>query len=444
MKKGIQTKTPMNNYAAMVIIGVLFFIFGFVNWLNSLLIPYFKLVCNLNNTQSMLVAFIFYFGYFVMAIPSSMILKRTGFKNGIMIGLWIMAAGSLIFIPASCVRSYPMFLLGLFVQATGLTIMQTAANPYVTIMGPIESAARRISIMGVCNKVAGAIAPLIFIHAITKNPDEIDQTKALLSGLDSIQQAGLLNSLASRLIIPYVIMAAVLCCLGIMIRYSPLKEAKEQEAENKRAPAADTRTSILQFPYLILGALAIFFAVGVEVLAVDSIISYSQFNGYSFREAKFFATYTLLIMVISYITGAIVIPRYITQKKVLQVSAILGLMLSAGAIFIVGKPSLWLIASLGLCNALLWPSIWPLALEGLGRFTKQGSAILIMGVVGGAVMPLLYGLLSDHYDQQMGYWIMIPSYAFLLFYAVKGSTWGSHKPLPAEEQPLTIKPTISK
>ena len=268
MTERITINRPGNDYAAMAIIGVLFFIFGFVNWLNSLLIPYFKLVCNLNNTQSMLVAFIFYFGYFVMAIPSSMLLKKTGFKNGIMIGLWIMAAGALVFIPASFVRSYPMFLLGLFVQATGLTIMQTASNPYVTIMGPIESAARRISIMGVCNKVAGAIAPLIFIHAITKNPDEIDQIKTILPGLEPLKQAELLDSLVSRLILPYVIMAAVLFCLGIMIKYSPLKDVKEQDDEDDKALVKDTRTSILQFPYLILGSIAIFFGVGVEVLAV--------------------------------------------------------------------------------------------------------------------------------------------------------------------------------
>lgn len=423
MIKSLAAERPKNNYTAIVIIGALFFIFGFVNWLNSLLIPYFKIVCRLDNMESMLVAFIFYFTYFIMAIPASMMLKKTGFKFGITVGLWIMGLGALVFIPASLTRSYPGFLCGLFVQAIGLTILQTAANPYVTIMGPIESAAKRISIMGGCNKIAGIIAPLIFIHAITKNPDEIDQLKEILPGLGASQQNILLNELVSRLMWPYVTMAVVLFLLGIMIKYSALVDVKDQDQEPEKN-SSDTKTSIFQYPYLILGTLAVFFAVGVEVLAVDSIIGYSQFAGDSFREAKFFASYTLMIMIIGYLAGVIAIPKYISQKSVLQLSAVMGLMLSLGAIFVTGKTSIWLIASLGLCNALLWPSIWPLALDGLGKFTKQGSALLIMGVVGGAVIPLFYGFLSDYYDPQQAYWIMIPCYAFLLFYAVKGSNWG--------------------
>jgi MFS transporter, FHS family, L-fucose permease len=420
------SERPKNNYTAMVIIGALFFIFGFVNWLNSLFIPYFKIVCRLDNMESMLVAFIFYFTYFLMAIPASIVLKKTGFKFGITVGLWVMGLGALVFIPASLSRSYPGFLCGLFVQAVGLTILQTAANPYVTIMGPIESAAKRISIMGVCNKVAGTIAPLIFIRAITKSPDEIDQLKKILPGLGISEQNVLLNELVSRLMWPYIIMAVILFLLGIMIKYSALVDVKDQE-DRPEKDGLGTKTSIFQYPYLILGTVAVFFAVGVEVLAVDSIISYSQFRGDSFKDAKFFASYTLILMIISYMIGVIAIPKYITQKGVLQLSAIMGLILSLGAILITGKASIWLIASLGLCNALLWPSIWPLALEGLGKFTKQGSALLIMGIVGGAVIPLLYGFFSDYYNPQQAYWIMTPSYAYLLFYAVKGSRWGKRK-----------------
>ncbi len=437
----INLRKPKNNYTAIAIIGVLFFIFGFINWLNSLLIPYFKIVCRLDNMEAMLVAFIFYFTYFLMAIPASMVLKKTGFKNGITVGLWIMALGALVFIPASLSRSYPGFLSGLFVQAIGLTILQTAANPYVTIMGPMESAAKRISIMGVCNKVAGTIAPLIFIRAITKGPDEIDHLKKILPGLEISQQTVILNELVARLIWPYIIMASVLFCLGLMIKKSALMDVKEHDEEFGQDIPNKKKTSIFQFPYLILGALAIFFGVGVEVLAVDSIIGYSQFRGDSFREAKFFASYTLMLMIISYLAGVIAIPKYISQKKVLQLSAIIGLILSLGAIFIMGKFSIWLIASMGLCNALLWPSIWPLALEGLGKYTKQGSAMLIMGVVGGAVIPLLYGFLSDHYDPQQGYWIMIPSYVYILFYAVKGNTWGKHKKVPEGRKQLSTLET---
>jgi len=407
------------NLIAIAIIGILFFIFGFVSWLNSLLIPYFKLVCRLDTWESMMVAFAFYFSYFVMAIPSSALLKRTGFKNGMMLGLWVMAVGTVIFIPAALSRNYITFLFGLFVQATGLTILQTAVNPYITILGPLESAAKRISIMGICNKAAGALAPLILIRAITKNPDEIDHLKKLLPSLKQIQQLGILNELSSRLIMPYVIMTIVLFALGLMIRYSNLPEVKEQE-DTSNIETGIQKKNIFQFPYLILGAIAIYFEVSVEVLAVDSIINYSEYMGYSFKEAKFFATYILLIMIISYIAGTIMIPKYIKQKKVLQLSSVMGLVISLSAIFISGKTSVWFIALLGLSNALLWPSIWPLALDGLGRFTKRGSALLIMGVVGGAITPLVYGFLSDYYNPQQAYWVLIPCYAFILFFSVKG------------------------
>jgi glucose/galactose transporter len=409
--------TGKNNYLAILIIGVLFFIFGFISWLNSLLIPYFKLACGLNTRQSMLVAFAFYVSYFVMAIPSSKVLKRTGFKNGMTLGLWVMAVGALLFVPAALSRSYSAFLFGLFVQATGLTILQTASNPYITILGPIESAARRISIMGVCNKTAGALAPLILLSAVTKSPGEIDQLKRVLPGLSLARQTTILNELASRLILPYVVMALVMVVLGLLIRYSPLPDIKEEgEASGK----TEGKKSILQFPHLLLGTLAIFFGVSVEVLAVDSIIGYSEYMGYSFKDAKYFATYTLLIMIISYLAGMMTIPRYIRQKKVLQWSAILGLITSLLAITVAGKMSVWFIALLGLSNALLWPSTWPLALEGLGRFTKQGSALLIMGVVGGAVTPLAYGVLSDRYNPQQAYWILVPCYMFILYFGVKG------------------------
>lgn len=346
-------------------------------------------------------------------------LKRTGFKNGMMLGLWVMVAGTIIFIPAALSRNYLTFLFGLFVQATGLTILQTAVNPYITILGPLESAAKRISIMGICNKAAGALAPLILIRAITKSPDEIDQLKKLLPGLQQTQQVHLLNELSSRLIFPYVVMTIVLLALGFMIRYSKLPDIKEQE-EDDTAGTEIRRKSIFRFPYLILGALAIFFEVSMEVLAVDSIINYSEYMGYSFKEAKYFATYILLIMIFTYIAGAIMIPKYIRQKKVLQLSSLLGLVISFTAIFISGKTSVWFIALLGLSNALLWPSIWPLALDGLGKFTKQGSALLIMGVVGGAITPLLYGYLSDYYNPQQAYWVLIPCYVFILFFSVKG------------------------
>src|SRR6476469_516554 len=225
----MQVNPSKKNYGPMIIIGILFFVFGFVTWVNSVLIPYFKLTCNLSVKEAMLVAFAFYISYFVMAFPSSLILKRTGYKNGMMLGLFVMAAGALIFIPAASTRAYSIFLLGLFVEATGLTLLQTAANPYVTVLGPIESAASRISIMGVCNKVAGAIAPLLLVGAIVKKPDEIDQIKAQLVGMSVPQQNRLLDELAGRLIVPYIIIAAILIGLGLLIKLTHLPDINDEE-----------------------------------------------------------------------------------------------------------------------------------------------------------------------------------------------------------------------
>lgn len=422
-----QSAVPVkSNYRAIFIIGVLFFIFGFVTWINSILIPYFKLTCNLSTGQSMLVAFAFYISYFLMALPASAILRKTGLKNGMMLGLIVMAAGALLFIPAAMTRTYEIFLAGLFIQATGLTILQTASNPYITILGPIESAAKRISIMGICNKAAGAIAPLILIHAITNNPDEIDQVHQQLPSLSAAEQAVLLDELAMRLVVPYIIMAAVLVGLGLMIRLAHLPDVS-QGNDSGSSGAQQDRESIFQYPYLILGAFTVFCSVSVEVTAVDSIIGYAQFMGLSFSDAKYFASYTLVFMIISYIIGVITIPRMISQRKALQWCAVAGFGLTVLAVLLEGKFSVWCISLLGLSNALLWPAIWPLAIEGIGKFTSKGSALLIMGIIGGALTPLLYGYIGDQVNLQQAYWVLAPCYLFILFFAVKGYAIGKNR-----------------
>ncbi len=404
----------------IVIIGILFFVFGFVSWVNAILIPYFELVCGLTATQAMMVPFFFYISYFIMALPSSYVLQQTGFKNGMVLGLLIMALGGLAFMPAASLRLYPLFLAALFIQATGLTILQTASNPYVTILGPIESAAKRISIMGVCNKVAGALAPIILIHAITNSPDEIDQLKAALPHMAAEAATRILDQLSSRLILPYVIIAVVLIGLALLIRLSHLPDVKEE------APAGDSdvRQKLRHYPYALLGAITIFFAVSAEVLVVDSIIGYGQYMAFSFKDAKYLATYTLLLMILSYVLGILLIPKYLSQQKVLALSGVFGLMFAIVTIFIPGQASVWTLCALGLCNALLWPSIWPLALDGLGNLTKKISAMMIMGISGGAVTPLLYGYLTDITNAQKAYWVLVPCYMFILFYALRGCKIG--------------------
>jgi glucose/galactose transporter len=404
----------------MIIIGSLFFVFGFVTWVNSVLIPYFKLTCQLSVKEAMLVAFAFYISYFVMAFPASMILRKTGYKNGMMLGLFVMALGALVFVPAANTRAYIIFLIGLFIEATGLTLLQTAANPYVTILGPIESAASRISIMGVCNKLAGAIAPLLLVGAIVRNPNEIDEVKAKLVNMTVSQQNEVLNELSARLVMPYIVIAAVLIGLGLLIKLTHLPDITDDSSEAAQGKTFTQEKTFFQHSHMIYGAIAIFCAVSVEVLAVDSIINYAQYTGLSFREAKYFATYTLLIMIISYIIGIFTIPKVISQRKALITSATIGVALTLLAVLVKGPTSVWFISALGLSNALLWPSIWPLSLDGLGKSTSKGSALLIMGVVGGALGPLIYGTLSDVSNPQAAYWIMIPFYLFILYFATAG------------------------
>lgn len=408
----------------MIIISGLFFIFGFVTWLNGILIPYLKIACQLSDFQALLVAFSFYISYTIMALPSAWVLKKTGLKNGMMVGLWVMAIGTLIFIPAAMMRTYAIFLIGLFVMGTGLAILQTASNPYVTIMGPRESAAKRISILGICNKAAGAIAPLILAYYILNDGDAF---VANLATLNVEAQTAALDGLARRVINPYIVMTVILFIMGIGVRLSKLPELDMESEDEAGEEKVAKKNSIFGFPHLILGVVALFFYVGVEVIAGDTIIRYGLSLGIELDIAKAFTSYTMAAMVVGYIFGIVLIPKYISQQFALKTSAILGILFSFGAIFTSGLTSVLFVALFGLANALVWPAIWPLAIHSLGKFLKTGSALLIMAISGGAIMPLLWGSLSDNFGSQDAYWIMIPGYLFILFYAVKGHKINSWK-----------------
>jgi len=406
----------------ITIIGALFFIFGFVTWLNATLIPYLRIACELTAFESFWVTFAFYISYFVMAIPSSMVLEKTGFKNGMSVGLITMALGALIFIPAAMTRTYGLFLTGLFIQGTGLAVLQTASNPYVTILGPIESAARRISIMGVANKFAGILSPIILGAVVLTG---IDDLVVRIENMDTIQKAAELDLLAQKVMLPYLIMAAVLFLLAALVRYSALPDV-EPDSNDESIKPHDSRSSIFQYPYLWLGVIAIFVYVGVEVIAVDTLISYGNFLGFDFAEAKFFASFTLGAMIIGYFFGIIAIPNFISQSTALKYFAMLGVILTIIATFTKGYASILMIASLGFANSIMWPAIWPLAIDGLGKFMKIGSALLIMGIAGGAVLPLVYGAMAsaDSIGAREAYWIMVPCYVYIFYFAVKGHKAG--------------------
>ena len=433
MNQNLNVSKPNYN-SQIVIIGILFFIFGFVTWLNSTLIPYLQIACELQTSEAVLVTFAFYISYALMAFPSSWVLKRTGFKKGMMLGLIFMGLGALIFIPAAQTRTYGLFLTGLFVIGTGLALLQTASNPYITILGPIESAAKRISVMGICNKGAGAIAPLIMGAFLLKNSEAII---AKLKIMDSAQKAAELDTLASRVIVPYVIIALVLFLLSLLIFFSNLPEIKAEGEDVQHISSHNDGKTILSFPYLWVGFVTLFLYVGVEVMAGDIIQVYGKSIGISLDIAKHFTTYTMISMLIGYLVGIVTIPKYVSQTKALKTSAILGLIFTLLAIFTSGYTSVLFIALLGLANALVWPAIWPLAIHGLGRFTKSGSALLIVGISGGAILPKIWAALGEHIGFQQAFWIMVPCYLFILYFGAYGHNLGRN----ADTTPLsqTIK-----
>ena len=374
-----------------------------------------------------------------MALPSSAVLKKTGFKNGMSIGLWIMAAGSLIFIPAAMTRTFSLFLTGLFIEGTGLALLQTASNPYITIIGPRESAAKRISIMGIANKFAGAIAPIILASIILKDSHILEEK--LTQAADAVTRSALLDEMAQRVIMPYIVMAVILVLLGLLLRLAHLPEI-DTDAEDEAIGEANVgKTSIWQFPHLLLGVVALFFYVGVEVIAGDTIIRYGQSLKIAMDSAKYYTSLTLLAMILGYLMGIIFIPKYLSQGNALKICTILGVIFSLGAILIPAhlvftmpfidlvtfKPlelvlpvTVLFVALMGLANALVWPAMWPLAITGLGKFTKTGSAMLIMAIAGGALLPLAYGKLAVNFSTQTAYWICVPSYFVIMYYAFIG------------------------
>jgi len=419
--------TKRDSLISILIIGLLFFIFGFVSWVNAILIPYFKIACELTNFQSYLVAFAFYISYFVMSVPAAYVLKKHGFKKGMMIGFYAMALGAFIFVPAALTRIYEIFLVGLFTIGAGLAILQTAANPYITILGPKERAAQRFSIMGIFNKGAGIIAPLAFAAVILKATDT--DLFGALATMDEPEKNAALDELVRRVIFPYICVGSVLLCLGLLLRYSPLPEINTEQESADLAATNSVKKNIFQFPHLILGAIGIFLHVGTQVISIDTIIGYANSMQIDLLEAKVFPSYTLFATICGYILGVICIPKFISQVNALRLCTLLGTGFSLLIIFSNGETrflghsadiSIWFVVLLGLANSMVWAGMWPLALDGLGRFTKLGASIMIMGLCGNAILPLLYGWLADKYNVRDAYWILFPCYVYLVFYAFHG------------------------
>lgn len=408
-----------NSYLVpMMVMALLFFVFGYITWTNGPLIPYLKIVCNLEtDVQAFLVTSAFYLSYLFFSLPSATLLNKIGFKNGMVVGLLIVAGGSLVFIPAAESRNFTVFLLGLFLQGSGLALLQTAVNPYLSILGPIESAAKRISIVGIANKFAGIVAPLIVGGILLKGASGLEAS--LAAATDQVQKNVILAEMSDRIQTPYIWLAIVLVLVAVLVYFTNLPEIeaeKEEVVEGK-----SEKTSVFQYPNLVLGTLAMVCYVGAEVIAGDGIGQYGKNIGISLDDAKHFTSYTMAAMLVGYIIGVIAIPKYLKQEDALKYSAVLGIILTLAAIFTSGYVSITFIALMGLANALMFPAIFPLSIKGLGNFTKIGSAFLVMGIgPGGGLLPLLYATIGGEHDPQRGFWVMIFCYLFILYFAVAG------------------------
>jgi glucose/galactose transporter len=409
---------------SIAIIGALFFIFGFVTWLNGPLITFAQLAFELDEVNAFLILTAFFLSYFFLAIPSSWVLKRTGMKKGLALGLFVMAVGAALFGEFCTQRWYPGALGGLFVIGGGLALLQTASNPYISILGPIESAAQRIAVMGICNKIAGILAPIAIGMLVM---DGIGDLSAQVAAADPATKEQLLDAFAAKIHAPYLAMAGLLALLAVGVLFSPLPEIdpKTANASADTGDDANDRGSILRFPHLWLGALCIFAYVGAEVMAGDAIGAYGAAFGLPLDQTKFFTSFTLGAMLLGYVIGLIAIPKYVSQQDYLKWSAVLGVLLAIGAFSTTGYVSVAFVAALGFANAMMWPAIFPLAIKGLGRHTELGSALLVMCIVGGAIIPRLFaGLKQDHDFQLVFLLLMVPCYLYILFFAMRGHRVG--------------------
>jgi FHS family L-fucose permease-like MFS transporter len=440
----------------MIILTALFFILGFVTWLNGPLIPFFELACDLSASQAYFVTFAFYIAYFVMAIPSSWIIEKVGYKNGISLGLLIIASGAFMFYPAAASRTFLLFLIALFVMGTGLAILQTAANPYVVVVGARESAAARISVLGIANKLAGLIAPIVLTALVLSNMQEFTADKIAL--LEPVSKTNALNALALQLQTPYLYMGFIIIVLAIMVKVSPLPEIDlDEEGDVTTLSVFKQIKNAFKRPQLVLGGITLMLYLAAEVLAGDSIGGFGKQLGVYGEDGNFYlklTSFTMSAMVMGYIAGITLIPKYLSQVTALKASGFLGIILVIAIVLISPKimiqlpgiPNLpvvlLLVAFLGLANALCWPAIWPMALQDLGGYTKIASAILIMGIIGGAIFPLLYGMITESINvsnianniqntsksgNQLAYLVLLPSYIMILFYAIRGHQYRSWK-----------------
>jgi MFS transporter, FHS family, L-fucose permease len=384
----------------MMLIGSMFAVLGFALGINAFFVPFVKEAFNISITMSYLVMTATFLSFVVFGVPSGAIIKKFGYKGGMIIAFLIMALGFYLIAPAAKIISFPLLLLALFISGMGQTLLTGAVNTYVTILGPPESAASRIAIMGICSKTFYAVASLMLAVFMDLANVHIEDT-----------------------ILPFYIISGVLIVMGFLYYFAPLPEVKAVGEEDNDPSAsssyAASKTSIFQFPHLLLGVLAIFFDIGVEYIALGTINDYATILNLPSP-----ANYVWLVsagMVVGYLLGVLFIPKFVSQDMALLISTLSGVVVTIMIVILPVGISIYLVALLGLANALMWPAIWPLAIADLGKFTKMGSSFLVMGIIGGAFLPLLFGYIAEVASHHVAYLVCLPAYLYIMYYALSGS-----------------------
>lgn len=385
----------------MMLIGSMFAVLGFALGINAFFVPFVKEAFHISITMSYLVMTATFLAFVVFGLPSGEIIKRFGYKGGMIIAFLIMAIGFYLIAPAAKLVSFPLLLLALFISGMGQALLTGAVNTYVAILGPPESAASRISLMGICNKTFYAVASLMLAAFMDLTNVRIEDT-----------------------ILPFYIISGTLVVMGVLYYFAPLPEIKaageEEGVENSEASLyANSKTSIFQFPHLLLGVFAIFFDIGLEYIALGTINDYATILNLPSPEN--YVWFVSAGMVIGYVFGVLFIPKFLSQGMALLLSTISGIVVTIMIVVFPVGISIYLVALLGLANALMWPAIWPLAIADLGKFTKMGSSFLVMGIIGGAFLPLLFGYVADVVSHQVAYLVCLPAYLYIMYFAFSGS-----------------------
>jgi glucose/galactose transporter len=393
----------------MLILGVLYFVIGFGVGISGFLTPFLKDALHLTVTQSYLIPVAVFSAFIIFGAPAGWVVKKAGYKKSIVFALLIMSIGMFLFVPSANTKSLSTFLLALYIIGIGKTLLQASINPYVTIIGPQESAASRMCLMGILNKLAWWLSPIFL---------------GIFLNLNNVQLA--------QVSVPFYIVTFILMTLAVFMYFAPLPEVKavgESDTKEKNS-VSKIKLSVLQFPHLLLGVFTLFFYIGIEVLPMVSIIGFAKtIYGQTASNLESFSKYVPIGMFVGYIFGLLMIPKKITQANALTLFSFIGIIAALCVILLPGKIAIYSLAAIGFANSIMWGAIWPLAIADLGNFTKTGSSYMVMSLVGAAIIPFVFGYLIDFFktsefatttNYQNAYWIFIPAYLFILFFGTIG------------------------